>query len=115
MKYVYFTDTEGHQLPTDDGRPTFGVDLVSDAQRAGELYLGMSVPMYFETLDGQVYNSAGVLTVDLRPLLESYLDNVQEYGEEESLQDFSAMLTDFAQRADDLRAKIATEPKDGAA
>ena len=62
-------DTEGAEIPFDDvwGR-LFDLDLITQPNDDPEIMLLLNIPPYFETEFG-VYNSFGVLEVDLRDVL----------------------------------------------
>jgi len=67
-----------------------GVDLVPEFH--------INVPMYFETEDGYVYDSGGVLYVNAKEVLEEYLAEFQQMNDGSGIDAFADYLTDYAIR-----------------
>ena len=97
---VQFADTEGNEIPPgDDGEVLFDVDLYDSRKGLGP-ELSMTVPMYFETEQG-IYNSAGVLAVPIKDVLEQYLIEFPDANRSdggEGIEAFAAWLHDYADR-----------------
>jgi hypothetical protein len=91
-------DTEGEQIPSDDedGRPLFDADLCDWGGGSGPA-LTLNVPMQFETPYG-VYDSAGVVSVPLKDVLEEYLRDGKSQDGGDHIAEFAAWLHDYADR-----------------
>ncbi len=91
-------DTQGAEIPSDDtdGRPLFDADLCDWADGKGPV-LTVNVPMFFETEFG-VYDSAGVVSVPLKEILEEYLLDFELRDGGDSIDAFAAWLHDYADR-----------------
>jgi len=97
------TDTEGKPLPLDwTGDISFDLDLWGDLERGPHFLL--SVPDRFEC-PGGVYDSAGVLVVDFKVVMEEYLERcfIQDGGE--SIPDFVSWLRSYADRLESAYRK----------
>ena len=97
---AFMLDTEGEQIPSDreDGRPLFDAALydVGGGDGSGPS-LTLNVPMQFETPYG-TYDSAGVVSVPLKDVLEEYLRDFDSRDRGDRIAEFAAWLHDYADR-----------------
>lgn len=89
------TDTEGEKLPSCDGD-----DECWDIGLWGDGELVMSIPMFLEVESGEQYSSAGATQVNLRDILQEYLDDCNRLDGGEGLRGLAGMFRDFAFRYD---------------
>ena len=92
-------DAEGEQLPPDnDGRETWDLGLYGD----GALLLGVPLSMDVPLDNGCVFEftSAGCLQINLRDVLQEYLDDHEILDGGDGLKKLSALLREFADKFD---------------
>lgn len=104
-------DSENVELPPDnDGTAVFDLSLIGNRDQK-EPWLGLNVPMSFRVPRGNgedsVYSSAGVLGVDLRDVLEEYVqrDHAKEDGGN-SLSVVEALLREYADKIVTVRLAL---------
>jgi hypothetical protein len=95
-------DTEGAELPPDnDGARSFSLDIMT-GPGSSRAWLGLSVPMLFAVpmLDGSevIYSSGGVLTADLRSVLQDFIDDDELTMEPEHALAVAATLSEYAEK-----------------
>lgn len=109
---IQMFDSEGAELPTDcDGGATFEICLFGCGGNDGKPWMGLDVPARFlvERNDGtdSLYDSEGLLTVDLRDVLEDYLQ--REHMEDDggvSLPVVEALLREYADKIADVKRAL---------
>lgn len=101
-------DTEGRQIPLDDGgRPMFDADLCDWGDGRGPM-LTMNVPDYFETIHG-TYDSHGVVQAPIKDVLEEYLRDAEDMDGGHSIDAFAEWLHEYADRLKAASAKVTGE------
>jgi hypothetical protein len=97
-------DSEGEDLPFDDGKRTF--DLSFQCDEHGVPYFALGVPMYFETVEDEhaIYNSCGVLIVDFKEVMEEYLANIHAEDGGEYAKSLASYLREYADKLDAVEA-----------
>lgn len=88
------TDTEGAELPG-NGRDD---DVCWDINLWGDGCCLLSIPMLMDCGDGGLYNGAGVASVDLRDLLQEYLDDHKRLDDGDGLLPLAKMFREFADK-----------------
>lgn len=107
---VSMHDTEGAALPPDnDGKASFDLALMGGTC-GRETWVGLSIPMHFVVPyddEDRTYSSGGVLSVDLRDVLEEYvsLDHLIEDGGE-SLVIVEALFREYADKIASARRNL---------
>lgn len=104
-------DTEGATLPPDnEGGTVFDLTLMG-GHGEQETWLSLNIPMFFSVPcdDGEDhdYSSLGILSVDLRDVLEEYvnLDHMQE-DEGKSLAPLEGLLREYADKIATARRNL---------
>lgn len=105
-------DSEGVALPDDYSKGTFdlrlngpfedhfdnGVSIKSEEPILRDFSIFMWIPTDFQTDQGTVYDSFGMLRAPFRDLLEEYLLKEVDNNSVEVVEEFAAWLRDYADR-----------------
>lgn len=89
-------ESDGETLPNNG--PDHKHDNCWDIAMWGDGILSLTIPMFFDAGDGGVYSGAGAVIVELRDLLQEYLNDCDGLDNGKGLRPLAAMLREFAEK-----------------